>query len=150
MSFRLRTTIASLAAFALIGALTSEAPAATGAVNLTVAKGGVVISGSSGTGTLRFKRRTYPLVVNGMSWGITIGGSEAQLAGRIVNIRRPTDIEGTYSAAAGGATIFEQGQQSITLTNEKGAVLQLNGSLRGLMFNADIGGFAIQLGKAVR
>jgi hypothetical protein len=145
MSFHLRATIATLAVGVLIAALPSEAPAATGAVNLTVAKGGVVLSGSSGTGTLRFKRRTYPLVVNGVSWGFTIGGSEAQLAGRIVNIRKATDIEGNYSAASGGATIFDQGQQSITLTNEKGAVLQLNGSLRGLMFNADLGGIAIQL-----
>ena len=147
MSFDLRTTIAMLAAGVLIAALPSQAPAATGAVNLTVAKAGVVVSGSNGTGTLRFKRRTYPLVISGMSWGFTIGGSEAQLVGRIANIRRPTDIEGTYSAAAGGATIFDQGQQSITLTNEKGAVLQLTGSLRGLMLNADIGGMTVQLAR---
>ncbi len=142
-----RATTALLAACFLVATLPSAAPAATGAVNLTVSKAGVVLSGSSGTGTLKFKRRTYPLVISGMSWGFTIGGSEARLVGRIANIRRPTDIEGTYSAAAGGATIFDQGQQSVTLTNEKGAVLQLTGTLRGLMINADVGGIAIQLAR---
>ncbi len=94
MDLRLHTTIAALAATALIAGLASTASAASGTVNLTVAKGGFVIGGSSGTGTLRFKRRTYPLVISGMSGGFTFGGSEARLTGRIANIRRPTDIEG--------------------------------------------------------
>jgi hypothetical protein len=145
MNLRLHTTIAALASTALIAGLASTASAASGTVNLTVAKGGFVIGGSSGAGTLRFKRRTYPLVVGGMSGGFTFGGSEARLTGRIANIRRPTDIEGTYTSATGGAAIGYQGQQSITLSNERGAVLQLNGTQTGLMVNADLGGMSIQL-----
>jgi hypothetical protein len=145
MNLRLHTTIAALAATALIAGLASTASAASGTVNLTVAKGGFIIGGSSGSGTLRFKRRTYPLVISGMSGGFTIGGSEARLTGRIANIRRPTDIEGPYSSATGGAAIGYQGQQSITLSNDKGAVLQLNGTQSGLMLNADLGGMSIQL-----
>ena len=119
MDLRLHTTIAALAATALIAGLASTASAASGTVNLTVAKGGFVIGGSSGTGTLRFKRRTYPLVISGMSGGFTFGGSEARLTGRIANIRRPTDIEGAYNSATGGAAIGYQGQQSITLSNDE-------------------------------
>ena len=145
MDLRLHTTIAALAATALIAGLASTASAASGTVNLTVAKGGFVIGGSSGTGTLQFKRRTYPLVISGMSGGFTFGGSEARLTGRIANIRRPTDIEGAYNSATGGAAIGYQGQQSITLSNANGAVLQLSGTLTGLMVNADLGGMSIQL-----
>jgi len=145
MNPHLYTTIAAFAATALIAALPSAASGASGTVNLTVAKGGFVIGGSSGTGTLRFKRRTYPLVISGMSGGFTIGGSEARLTGRIANIRRPTDIEGAYRSATGGAAIGYQGQQSITLSNDSGAVLQLNGTQSGLMLNADLGGMSIQL-----
>jgi hypothetical protein len=147
MRTRLHFAITALAATALVAGLPSNAPAASGVVNLTVAKGGVIIGGSSGTGTLRFKRRTYPLVVGGVSGGFTFGGSEARLAGRIANIRRPTDIEGSYSSTTGGATIGNQGEQSITLSNEKGVVLQLKGTLTGLMVNADVGGMTIQLRK---
>lgn len=145
MNVRLHTALAALAATALIAGLASSASAASGTVNLTVAKGGFIIGGSSGTGTLRFKRRTYPLVIGGLSGGFTFGGSEARLSGRIDNIRRPADIAGTYSAATGGAAIGMQGQQSMTLSNEKGAVLQLTGTLTGLMVNADVGGMSIQL-----
>lgn len=145
MNPRLHTAIAAFAATALIAGLPSTASAANGTVNLTVAKGGFIVGGSSGAGTLRFKRRTYPLVISGMSGGFTFGGSEARLTGRIANIRRPTDIEGTYSSATGGAAIGTQGQQSITLRNENGAVLQLNGTLSGLMVNADLGGMSIQM-----
>jgi hypothetical protein len=144
---RLHWAIAGFAAAALVAGLPSSAPAATGAVALTVSKGGVVIGGSSGSGTLKFGRRTYPLVVGGVSGGFTFGGSEARLAGRIANIRRPSDIEGTYSTATSGATIGSQGRQSILLRNEKGAVLQLEGTLTGLMFNADLGSMTIRLGK---
>jgi hypothetical protein len=145
MNLRLHTTIAALAATALIAGLSSTASAASGMVNLTVAKGGFVVGSSSGTGTLRFKRRTYPLVISGMSGGFTFGGSEAILAGKIANIRRPTDIEGAYRSTTGGAAIGYQGQQSITLSNDRGAVLQLNGTQTGLMVNADLGGMSIQL-----
>ena len=139
--------MAALAATVLIAGLPANASAATGTVNLTVSKGGVVIGGSSGTGTLRFKRRTYPLGIGGMSWGFTFGGSEARLAGQVANIRRPTDIEGTYSAATGGATIGNQGRQTIRLRNEKGALLELTGTLAGLMVNADVGGMSVRLGR---
>jgi hypothetical protein len=145
MNLRLHATIAALAATALFAALSSTASAASGTVNLTVAKGGFVIGGSSGAGTLRFKRRTYPLVISGMSGGFTFGGSESRLTGKIANIRRPSDIEGSYTSATGGAAIGYQGQQSITLSNEKGAVLQLTGTQAGLMLNADLGGMSIQL-----
>jgi hypothetical protein len=147
MNLRLHFAIASLAATALVAALTSSASAASGIVNLTVAKGGVVIGGSSGTGTLKLNRRTYPLVVGGASGGFTLGGSRAQLTGRIDNIRRPSDIEGRYSAATGGVTIGDQGRQRITLSNEKGVVMRLSGTLTGLMVNADVGGMRIELRK---
>ena len=144
---RLNFAITALAATALMAGLSSNAEAASGMVNMTVAKGGVIIGGSSGSGTLRFMRRTYPLVIGGVSGGFTFGGSEARLAGRIANIRRPADIEGSYTTTTGGATIGNQGEQSITLSNEKGVVLQLKGTLPGVMVNADVGGMTIRLGK---
>ena len=147
MYTRRNFAITAFAATAMIAGLSSNATAATATIDLTVAKGGVIIGGSSGSGTLRFKRRAYPLVVGGVSGGFTFGGSEARLAGRIANIRRPTDIEGSYTTTTGGATIGNQGQQKITLSNEKGVVLQLSGTLTGLMVNADVGGMTIQLRK---
>jgi hypothetical protein len=144
MYSRLRTTLIASAAVAMMASLPSTADAATGTVNLKIVKAGVVFGGTTGTGTLKLRGRTYPLIVSGVSGGFTFGGSEATLTGKIANIRRPTEIEGPYSAATGGATVGT-GQQAITLSNEKGVIMQLNGTTTGLMLNADVGGMAIQL-----
>jgi hypothetical protein len=104
----------------------------------------MVIGGTNGTGTMRLRGRTYPLVVSGVSCCFTFGGSQAVLNGKIANVSRASDIEGSYSASSAGATIG-QGQQAITLTNAKGAMLQLTGAQSGLMLNVDLGGMTVQL-----
>lgn len=150
MSKRLHTMIAAVAATALVAAFASEASAANGVVNLQVSKGGVIVGGTSGTGTLRFRGRTYPLTISGAGAGPMIGGSRAILNGEVANIRRPSDIEGRYSSATGVATLGRQGKERLTLTNPNGAVLRLAGASQGLMLGADLGGLRIQLAGASR
>ena len=144
MYFRVSTVTAAVAAIALVAGASSASQAATGNVNLNISKGGVVIGGTNGTGTMRLRGRTYPLVVSGVSCCFTFGGSQAVLTGQIANVRRASDIEGSYSASSGGLTIGA-GQQSIMLTNAKGAVLQLTGAQSGLMVNVDLGGMTVSL-----
>ena len=55
------------------------------------------------------------------------------------------DIAGTYSAATSGGALVTGSKQVLTLTNEKGAVLQVRGSQVGLEFNLDLSGMAIGL-----
>jgi hypothetical protein len=141
---RVSTITAALAAAALIAGFSSATQAANGNVNLNISKGGWVIGGTNGTGTMRLRGRTYPLVVSGVSCCFTFGGSQAVLNGTIANVARASDIEGSYSATSAGATIG-QGQQAITLTNSKGAMLQLTGAQQGLMVNVDLGGMTVQL-----
>jgi hypothetical protein len=143
MYFRVSTITAAVAAAALVAGLSSS-QAATGNVNLNISKGGVVIGSTNGTGTMRLRGRSYPLVVSGVSCCFTFGGSQASLTGSIANVRRASDIEGSYSASSGGLTIGA-GQQSIMLTNAKGAVLQLTGAQSGLMVNVDLGGMSVSL-----
>ena len=74
-----------------------------------------------------------------MSYGLTFGGSQTYLHGRVSNIYRPSDIEGVYGAAGAGATII-RGPQAIILSNQKGAVLELSGRQTGLLVNLDVSG----------
>ena len=118
--------------------------AATGTVYVEVAKAGFIIGVGGGRGTLVFQGRRYPLSVGGLSFGATIGASKADLAGRAYNLRRASDIAGTYtavgaSAAAGG------GVSSIRLQNAKGVVLDLRGRNVGLELNANVSGVEIGL-----
>lgn len=134
-----------IALIALGGAsLSSAAYADSGTVRLSVVKGGWFIGANGGSGTLTFKGRHYPLSVGGVDAGLVFGVSQTNLAGRVSNIRRPSDVAGVYGAAGAGATIGV-GARAIVLTNEKGAVLELSGRQVGLMANADLSGLAISL-----
>ncbi|MBI5129170.1 MAG: hypothetical protein HZA66_06990 [Rhodopseudomonas palustris] len=134
-------------AFALMLAAiagTTAARAAEGRIALTILKGGWIIGGSGGSGTLTFNGRRYPLSIGGLSYGLVFGGSKADLVGRVSNIRSASDVAGIYGAAGAGAAIGV-GARAIVLRNEKGAVLELSGRQVGLIADLDLSGLAIGL-----
>jgi hypothetical protein len=130
----------------LAAGLASTARADVGTVRISFIKAGWVIGGAVGSGTLTFRGRNYPLTIGGMSWGLTFGGSQTYLRGRVRNIFRPQDIEGVYGAAGAGATVI-RGPQAIILTNQRGAVLEVSGTQTGLMLNLDLSGMALSLAR---
>lgn len=136
----------ALVAFAvLLGmSFTAAARADSGRISLTVYKGGWFIGGEAGSGTLYFHGRRYPLSVGGVSAGFVFGGSKAVLHGRVRHIRRPSDVAGVYGAGGAGAAVGA-GVRAMVLTNQNGAVLELQGRQVGLMANADLSGLAISL-----
>jgi hypothetical protein len=66
---------ALVALIALIGVGFQDAQADTGSITLTIFKGGWIIGGSAGHGTLTFRGRSYPLSVGGIDYGLLFGGS---------------------------------------------------------------------------
>jgi hypothetical protein len=91
---------------------------------------------------LRFGRGRYPLSVGGVSIGATIGGAGVQLVGRAYNMRRPTDIIGTYTAMGAGVAVV-RGGSVVRLRNANGVVLELQGRQVGLEFTVDVSGIVI-------
>ena len=143
LSSGLRGSLIALAALA--GAsLASAAQADSGSVTLTIYKGGWIIGGSAGGGTLNFHGRNYRLSAGGIDYGFVFGGSKTVLHGRVSNISRPSDVAGVYGAAGAGLAVG-RGARAIVLTNQKGAVLELTGHQVGLMANADLSGLAITM-----
>ena len=130
---------------ALAVSLSSVAFADSGTIRLTIYKGGWIIGGSGGSGTLTFNGKHYRLGVGGLSVGFTFGGAKAVLSGSVSHISRASDVEGVYGAASAGGAIVRHGASTIVLRNEKGAVLELSGRQTGLMVNADFSGLAITL-----
>ena len=129
---------------AMLSAGLSTALADSGTVRISFVKAGWVIGGAVGRGTLNFKGRTYQLSVGGLSYGLTFGGSQTFLQGRVTNIFHPSDIEGVYGAAGAGVAVI-RGPQALVLTNQKGAVLEVSGQQTGLMVNLDLSGMALSL-----
>src|ERR1041384_1575523 len=89
-----RFRIIILALAALLGGIASPARADEGTVTIQVFKAGWVVGGSFGSGVLNFRGEMYGLSVGGLSYGLTFGGSQTTLHGRVRNIRRASDIEG--------------------------------------------------------
>jgi hypothetical protein len=142
-SLRFRTIFIALLAMAGAG-VSSVAYADSGTIRISVLKGGWFIGGSGGNGTLTFHGRSYRLSIGGLDAGLVFGVSQTYLAGRVSHIYRPSDVEGVYGAVGAGAAIGV-GSRSIVLSNNKGAVLELNGRQAGLMINADLSGLSISL-----
>jgi hypothetical protein len=135
---------AIIALIVLFGVGLNQAQADSGSIVLTVYKGGWIIGGSGGHGTLTFRGRRYPLSVGGIDYGLVFGGSKTVLRGRARNISRASDVAGVYAAAGAGLAVGG-GARAIVLTNQKGAVLELSGRQVGLMANADLSGLAITM-----
>jgi hypothetical protein len=133
-----------IALIALLGVGLQDARADTGSIVLTVFKGGWIIGGSAGHGTLKFRGKSYPLSVGGIDYGLVFGGSKTVLTGQVSNISRASDVAGVY-AAAGAGLALGKGVRGIVLTNPKGAVLELSGKQIGLMANVDLSGLAITM-----
>jgi hypothetical protein len=133
-----------LVALIVLCAGLTQARAESGTVTLTVYKGGWIIGGSAGGGTLNFRGRNYSLSVGGIDYGLVFGGSKTTFRGRVSNINRASDVAGVYGAAGAGLAIGG-GARGIVLTNQKGAVLELSGRQVGLMANADLSGLAITM-----
>jgi hypothetical protein len=142
-SFGIRTILVALVATAGVS-LSSAAQADSGTIRISVLKGGWFIGASGGSGTLTFHGRRYPLSIGGLSAGLVFGAAETYLAGTVTNIRGPSDVAGVYGAGGAGAAVG-RGVSGIVLSNEKGAVLTMQGRQTGLMVNADLSGLAISL-----
>jgi hypothetical protein len=134
---------AASAALAFVAASPSQSHAASGTVRLHIVKAGVVIGGSNGEGVLYFGHRRYRLSVNGSSIG-TLGVATIDLVGTVSNLRRPSDIIGSYSDAGAGISLGGGGSAT-TLQNDKGVILQLQGPQTGLQISLSLGGMSIAM-----
>lgn len=126
----------------LVG-VTAPSHAQSGSVRLHIVKAGFIIGVGGGSGTLIYHGRRYPLSIGGIGIG-SLGVAAVDLVGSAHNLRRPSDIAGSYGAAGAGAT-FVGGAQVATLQNEKGVVLTLHGLQAGFQISLGLAGMTIAL-----
>jgi hypothetical protein len=134
---------AALLGFLVSWAATTNSRADTGTVRVVFTKGGFIIGVGGGHGVLTFHGRNYPFQVSGMSFGATIGGSTNQLTGRALNLRRPADLAGSYSAIGAGAAVAGGAGGVQLQNNANGVVLQLSGVKMGVELSAAVSGVQI-------
>jgi hypothetical protein len=113
-------------------------------IYVDLVSGGFILGASGGSGALIYRGRRYPLSIGGISVGVTIGLAGAQLAGRVYNLRRVSDIEGNYQATDAGYA-FIAGRKAARLINSRGVVLVLHGRQVGLEATLDVSGMRVSL-----
>ena len=129
------------AAMLFVMALPSQAE--TGAVRFRVGSAGFIVGVGGGSGTLTFRGRTYPLRISGVSVGM-IGVSSADVAGRARNLRRASDIAGTYTAVGAGLAIAG-GATTARMQNANGVILEVRGTKVGFSASLDLSGLTISM-----
>jgi hypothetical protein len=143
-SYRTRLFGAALIAL-FAGGIASPSKADNGTVRVIFTKAGFIVGAGSGRGVLTFKGHHYPFRVGGMSVGFTIGASTTNLQGQALNLRSPTDIQGSYAVLGAGGAVAA-GAGGVTLQNSQtGVILQLAGGKVGVELSAAVGGVTITL-----
>lgn len=96
-----------------------------------------------GKGTFSFEGKTYPIKVEGLGLA-TVGIAKVNAVGDVYNLKKPTDVAGTYVGVTGGIAIAG-GVKGILARNQHGVVLDLKATQQGVSFNLGADGFTISL-----
>jgi hypothetical protein len=121
----------------------NEKPDATVSFSGASAAAGVGVTW--GQGTLRFQGKDYPFKLQGV--GVAdLGGSSIQAIGDVYNLERVEDFAGNYAAASAAAAFADEGKAEASMQNERGVVLRLHSTTKGLQLKAAVEGVRIELG----
>lgn len=129
------------AAMLMVATLPSQAD--TGTVRFRVGSAGFIVGVGGGSGTLTFHGKTYPLRIGGVSVGM-IGISSADLVGRARNLRRASDIAGSYTAVGAGLAVAG-GASAARMQNANGVILEVRGTKVGFSASLDLSGLTISM-----
>jgi hypothetical protein len=125
------------------------APAAAATPDGTIElSGGKIAAGvgySWGSGTLIFKGKRYRLNVSGISVG-SVGVNEYTGSGTVSGLGTARDINGIYTAAAGGLTLGN-GAGVTEMRNKNGVTIQLDSNTEGLGVTLAAKGVQISLAE---
>lgn len=111
--------------------------------------GGSVAAGigySWGSGTLTFQGKQYPLTVEGLSVGGTVGGASITASGDVYNLKSLDDFDGNYTAATAGITVGG-GAAGTAMQNQKGVVIKVTTTTKGLTVNLATAGVKLAIKK---
>ena len=139
-----RMTQTAAVALLLLTVFAGACFADTGTVSVVFTKGGFIVDVGGGQGVLTFRGKRYPFTVSGMSLGLSIGASTSKFVGRALNLRRPSDLAGSYVVAGAGGAVAG-GAGGAQLQNANGVILQLSGARVGAEVSAAVGGVTITM-----
>ncbi len=105
----------------------------------------VGIGWSWGKGILTYKGKDYPFKVEGLSVG-DVGVTKAEAVGKVYNLKKMSDFNGTYTSAAAQGTVGG-GAGASAMKNQNGVVLELTSTTQGVNLKLAVEGVKFTLEK---
>jgi hypothetical protein len=132
-----------------MGVLTSFAVAAEkqdATLRLSFNSVAVGVGFSSGSGTLTYKGKSYPVKVKGMSVG-KVGITSSSAYGEVFNLKHLQDFNGHYDVGGAGTrgVTVGAGKSGTLMTNQAGVIVRISSTQQGVSVNATGGGVDMQL-----
>jgi hypothetical protein len=134
--FKMKRFSAMVVVLGMVAALTGLALAAekekTPDATLTLSEGQVAvgIGWSWGKGVLTLKGKDYPFKISGLSV-LDVGITKAEAEGKVYNLKKLEDFDGTYVSAAAEGTLGV-GAGATAMKNGKGVVIHLFPKTKGV------------------
>jgi hypothetical protein len=126
---------------------TEGSTAVSGAPDATVElSGGAVAAGIGyqwGHGDIVYEGQKHRFSLSGLSI-VDVGVANFTASGLVYNLHSLQDLEGNYVAATAGMTVAGGGEADY-LRNEKGVVIKLLATSKGLRFNLSANGVKVKL-----
>jgi hypothetical protein len=142
-----RLCLVSTLFWAMISNTTAqEPPNLSGTVTVTATSAAVGVGWSWGKGTLTLLNgKQYHFKVSGLDV-VAVGFKQATAVGKVYNLKKVKDFEGTYVAGQAGATVGG-GVGAASMRNDKGVVIDLTGVGQGIDFRLAVSGMTATLTK---
>jgi hypothetical protein len=118
-------------------------PASDGTITISARAVAVGVGYSWGDGVLRYHGHSYHFAVKGISVA-DVGYARITSHGRVFNLHDLADFDGTYGAVTGEATLGD-GTGGQYLRNDKGVVIHINQTTRGVRLEASADGIQFAL-----
>jgi hypothetical protein len=144
----LRTIAFSLLAFSVMTGITFAAKEdkSDATLRLSFSSVAVGVGFSSGSGTLTYKGKDYPVKVKGLSVG-KVGITNSSAYGEVFNLKHLQDFNGHYDVGARGTrgVTIGGGKSGTLMTNQAGVIVRISSTQNGVAVNATGGGVDMQL-----
>ena len=100
---------------------------------------------SWGSGKLKYKGKEYDITVDGLTVG-AVGVSSVQAVGKVHDLKKLEDFDGTYTAAAAGATIGG-GAGAVAMKNQNGVEVTMTATTKGVSLTLGVSGVSLAVKK---
>jgi hypothetical protein len=141
------TVISAVLAMALIlsGLAFAQEKKPDATLKLSEGQVAVGIGWSWGKGVLTYKGKDYPFKVDGLSVG-DVGVTKADAVGKVYNLKKMSDFNGTYTSAAAQGTVGG-GAGASAMKNQNGVVVELTSTTQGVNLKLAVEGVKFTLEK---